>query len=553
MPLIKDNLCTGFVGFDFVHGYHHSSPEQIEMIEMFAQMMVNVKQRIIAEENNAKLLMAIEQNPTSIVITNKDGIIEYSNPSTSAIYGYSNEELVGKKTSIFQSGMHSKDFYDDLWTTIKSKESWKGEILNKKKNGELIWENSLISSIVKDGEISHFVSIKEDITARKEMIQELKAAKEKAEESDQLKSAFLANMSHEIRSPLNGIIGFSSFLAGYNDLKPDEINRYGKIISKSGNHLLNIINDIIYISKFDAGHIKPLMEPINLKQVLNELHELYSERVAELNKAINIKLDENQNDLFIITDATRLRQILENLLSNAIKFTPKGSIEFGYKLINDKIRFFVKDSGIGISKDKQSKIFDRFVQASNKTEKLYGGTGLGLSISKACVQMLGGDIWVKSKPNMGSIFFFTIKYSPNTDDYKSIAAIDEEPLDFTFNGELILIAEDDEASFLFLKEELSNYNLKILRAYNGQEAINKVTNNKKVKLVLMDIRMPVLDGINATIGIKKIRPELSIIAQTANAFDNEREKCLSAGCIDYISKPIDKKLLVSMLKMYLTQ
>ncbi|WP_066629615.1 PAS domain S-box protein [Labilibacter marinus] len=547
-PLITNGTCIGFVGFDFVSEFHEFYTDQIEMLEMFAQMMVNVQQRIIAEENNTKRLMAIEQSPTSIIITDRNGTIEYVNPIAAEVSGYKKTELIGEKTSIFKSGIHHDAFYNDLWTTILKNKTWKGELLNKKKNGELIWENTIISPIIKDEKISHFVSIQEDITARKSIIHELKRAKEKAEESDQLKSAFLANMSHEIRSPLNGIIGFSSFLAEDGELSREEVKRYANIVSNSGNHLLNIINDIIYISKFDAGHIIPVIEPINLKHLLFDLYELYKERLEESDKNIRINLINNYDDVVIDTDGTRLRQVLENLLSNAIKFTANGNISFGYQLDGSKIQFFVKDTGIGIAEEKQSKIFDRFVQASTKTEKLYGGTGLGLSITKACVNLLGGDVWVKSKPGDGSTFFFDIDYVPNK---QGVTTKNKDIEEIEFSGENILIAEDDDVSYLFLKKVLSEYNLKVWRAETGLEAVNKAVYDKSIDLILMDIQMPQMDGIQATYEIKDARPGLPIIAQTANAFDDERIKCLEAGCIDYISKPIDKSILGALLQMHL--
>ncbi|SMO72860.1 PAS domain S-box-containing protein [Saccharicrinis carchari] len=412
-PLMHGDHCTGFIGFDFVKQHHAFTDDEKQMIKIYAQMLVNVQIRSKAEENNAKLLMAIEQNPTSIIITNIEGVIQYANPYASVSTGYTKEELIGKKCNLFKSGFHNNHFYKIFWDTILSGKTWVGEFLNKKKNGDLIWEKTITSPIINPkGNITNFVSVKLDITERKKMIGELELAKEKAEESDRLKSAFLANMSHEIRNPLNGIIGFSTFLAEDSSATPDEIKRYANIISNSGNHLLSIINDIIYIAKFDSGYIKPTLEPTNVKELLHELIEIYKEQISEKKRPITILLEVPNEPLCLITDPTRLRQILENLLSNALKFTSEGSITLGCSVSDDYLHFFVRDTGIGIEKDKQGNIFDRFIQASSNTEKIYGGTGLGLSITKACVEMLGGQIWLHSEINKGSTFYFTINYTP---------------------------------------------------------------------------------------------------------------------------------------------
>ncbi len=412
VPLMHGNRCMGFIGFDFVDHYHAFTDDEKQMIKVFAQLLVNVQLRSKAEGNNAKLLMAIEQNPTSIVITNKEGIIEYANPITTISTGYNNQELVGKKCSIFKSGFHDNHFYKTLWETILHHKIWRGELLNKKKNGELIWERTVISPIFTEkGGISHFVSVKLDISERKAMIRELQQAKEKAEESDRLKSAFLANMSHEIRSPLNGIIGFATILTEELYENPEDIQHYATIISNSGNHLLSIINDLIHISKLDSGFIKPNPEPTLVNDLLNELIQIYTELIHDRQRPIKITLQVPDAPLCTNTDPTRLRQILENLLSNALKFTMEGSISMSCSIKKDMLYFVVSDTGIGIETDKQERVFDRFIQASSNTERKYGGTGLGLSISKACVEMLGGHIWLESQPNQGTTFYFTIKHN----------------------------------------------------------------------------------------------------------------------------------------------
>ena len=548
VPLMAGSKCIGFIGFDSVRKHHTYSEDEKQMIKIFAQMLVNVYQRKESEENKAKLSMAIEQNPTSIVITNKEGTIEYVNPITIEMTGYSQSELVGSTPGIFKSGKHDNPFYNQLWETINSGKTWEGEILNRKKNGELFWEKSVISPIITDNNlITHFVAVKEDITDRKSMITQLEEAKDHAEESDRLKSAFLANMSHEIRSPLNGIIGFASFLEEY-DQDSEKVQHYAEIISNSGKHLLNIINNIIYISKLDAGHIIPEPEIVNVSLLLNELYKIYKEQIESGKENIKISFNCPKEKLWVITDETRLRQILENLLSNSIKFTHQGSIDFGCKIENDRLIFFVKDTGIGIPKDKHAAIFERFIQASEKTEKVYGGTGLGLAISKACAKLLGGDIWVSSEVGEGTTFYFDIEYK--TYDHTEKAPSPTGSSTAKFSGEHILVAEDDDVSYFFLKEALNPLNLKISRTVTGIETVKTVL-NEDINLVLMDIQMPEMNGWEATREIRKHKTDLPIIAQTAFAFENDKEKSMEAGCNDYIAKPVEKEKLLEVISNYL--
>ncbi|CAA6692070.1 MULTISPECIES: PAS domain S-box protein [unclassified Lentimonas] len=549
VPMTSNDECIGFIGFDSVKEHNRYSDDEKQMIHMFSRNLVNMKQRIASEESAAKLSMAIEQNPTSILITDKEGSIEYANPAAIKMTGYQLQELIGKNPKLFKSGEHNNALYQTLWSTLLDGKTWQGELLNKKKNGELVWENTTISPIIKNcGEITHFVAIKEDITSKKKMIAELEQAKERAEQSDQLKSAFLANMSHEIRTPLNGILGFSSLLEE-EDESFETVKEYAEIISNSGSHLLNLINDIIHISKIDAGHIKAVAEAINLTALLNELYEVFRGQIENSSHALKLELVQPSDPLWILTDPTRLRQILENLLGNALKFTRSGSIQFGFQEREDKLLFHVKDTGIGIHEDQHTSVFERFTQASHETERLYGGTGLGLSISKSCAQMLGGDIWLESVLGTGSVFYFDIDYVPHQKmKIEKTGEPDKEP---QFTGEHILIAEDDDLSYLFLKKVLSMKNLKVSRTTSGIETIERVMAADDIDFLLMDIQMPGMNGWEATRQIKKIKPNLPIVAQTAYAFENDREKCIEAGCDAYISKPIQPKQLLSLIASHL--
>lgn len=391
-----------------------------------------------------------------------------------------------------------------------------------------------------------------DITKRKQseehlrkINEELTCAKEKAEESDQLKSAFLANMSHEIRSPLNGIIGFASIIENKTQ-KNKDINKYANIISSSGNHLLNLINDIIDISKIDAGQVTLNIAPVNINELLNELYNVFNSELRSANRK-NIKLytEIPEKELIVNTDETRLRQILINLIGNAKKFTHEGFIKFGYKLNENNIQFFVQDTGIGIPESKQQVIFERFRQASDSTEKQYGGTGLGLAIAKVCSELLGGGIWLESEVNKGTTFFFTIAYNKSKQPKIGNDKYDVDKI--KFSGENILIAEDDSVNYEYLHELLSGYNLNLSRTITGKETIEKALSDDRINLILMDIQIPETDGWEATKQIKRNKPSLSIIAQTAYATPGDRKKSLEAGCDGYISKPIHHDKLIRLI------
>lgn len=403
--------------------FHRISDGTIRNVEVFTSLIdfqdnkylhsivYDITEKKKAEKLLQLLSRSTNQSPVSIVITDPNGIIEYVNPKFTETSGYNYSEVIGKNPNFLKSGIHSRDFYQNLWKTIKTGKEWHGEFLNKRKNGELYWENAVISSIVdKDGVITHFVENKEDITEKKKIYEDLKIAKEKAEESDRLKSAFLANMSHEIRTPLNAILGFTNELTQEPDIDLITKKEYSKIINRNAENLLQIINDILDISKLETGQLKISKNRFNLNQILKELLTEYKKKLINLNKEnIDIELNNVDQNCTIYTDMVRLVQIITNLLNNSLKFTHEGKIVFGVSQIsNTTITFFVTDTGIGIEKNMQYTIFERFRQVNDSTTRIYGGTGLGLSIVKNLVQLLGGDIILNSEIGKGSTFEFWI-------------------------------------------------------------------------------------------------------------------------------------------------
>ncbi len=371
-----------------------------------------------AEDKLRKLSKAVEQSPEAICITDPDGIIEYVNPKTLELTGYSNNELMGKNTKIFSSGKKPKEEYIQLWETIKSGNVWNGELYNKKKNGDLYWESAIISPVFDNhGRITHFLGIKEDITAKKQLLEELIAAKEHAEQSDRLKSAFLANMSHEIRTPMNGILGFAGLLKEPN-LTGEEQQEYIQIIEKSGARMLNIINDIVDISKIQSGLMEVSIKESNINEQIDYIYTFFRPEVEGKGMQFSYKNSLVSEESNIKTDREKLYAILTHLVKNAIKYSKEGAIEFGYIKRDETLEFYVKDTGIGIFKDSQAAIFELFIQADIGHRRAYQGAGLGLSIAKAYVEMLGGKIWVESEEGIGSTFYFTLPYNAEPEEKK---------------------------------------------------------------------------------------------------------------------------------------
>lgn len=385
---------------------------------------------------------------------------------------------------------------------------------------------------------------------RKKTETELKCALRKATESDRLKSSFLATMSHELRTPLNAIIGFSDLLD--KRLEADEVEKFGKIINSSGNHLLSIVNDLFDITLIETGEIKIKKEPVSLKSVFDDIYYVISNKqtnTEENNTELKLIVPGSLEFDTITTDANKLKQILINLLKNALKFTSEGYVHYGYEMVMEDhrsfFRFFVKDSGIGIAREKQELIFDIFRQAEDCDTRKYGGTGIGLSVAKRLTELLGGKIWVESVENEGSSFFFTIPAEPAIPNEPVKPVIPEKQ--YQNNKKLILVAEDDEISFEYIKTVLKTAGYDYLWAKNGAEAIALCKTNHNISLILMDFNMPVMNGYVTTQKIRELFPSLPIIAQTAYAVAGDKEEILAIGCNDYISKPIKHEILLEKI------
>jgi PAS domain S-box-containing protein len=373
---------------------------------------------------------------------------------------------------------------------------------------------------------------------------ELVEAKQKAEESDNLKSAFLSNMSHEIRTPLNAIIGFSNLLA-VQDVSERNFDEFANIINSSGEQLLTVINDILDMSSIESNQCKIKSELVNLNQMLSELFKLYEKSNISKNVKIISNIDSRLDNLHIVSDESRLRQVLCNLLNNAVKFTHEGEIEFGLKMKPGFVKFYVKDSGIGIDLANQEFIFQRFRQIEVTGDVVYGGNGLGLSISKALVEKMGGSISVSSEPGIGTEFSFTIPHVEVQESEDIVKPAEKSASDWT--GRTVLLVEDDIYSHAYFDRLLTYNNIIIVHAWNGKEAVEHVRKNSDISLVLMDIKMPKMDGFQALNIIKELRPDLPVIAQTAYALSNDKDKAIQEGFDRYISKPVNEVELFKMM------
>jgi signal transduction histidine kinase len=397
--------------------------------------------------------------------------------------------------------------------------------------------------------ISHQISIS---IQRKKSVQDLTTALIKAEESDRLKTAFLQNISHEIRTPMNAILGFSELL---NDpeLGSEMRTTYTDIIGKSGNHLLTILEDIINISELEAGKEALRTGKTHLNPLLRDMYEQYKLKAGKKNLELKLYTPLDDDQVFIITDETKLIQILSNLLNNALKFTKEGSINFGYTLKNGKLEFYVEDSGVGISPDKNKEIFDRFKQVEIVLSSENGGRGLGLglSISKAYVELMGGSIWLKSELGKGSTFYFSIPYTPLLHQKNQERLITEMELNNANKQKTILIAEEVKRNYILVSELFAGLHANIIWVSNGLEALQTCKAIEKIDMVIMDINMTKMDGFETTRLMRVFMPDLAIIAQSSQASKNEQKEAFASGFSEYLVKPLEVSQIIALTNKYM--
>jgi two-component system CheB/CheR fusion protein len=420
----------------------------------------------------------------------------------------------------------------------------------KNAGGNYQWFQDVGKIVYKDEGKMLVAGIVSEITERKRIEKQLKEAKLQAEMANNYKNQFLANVSHEIRTPISGMVGFASLLRS-EELDSETKKLYIDIIESSSKQLLNLVNDIIDISRIEAGELKMSKAPCELHKILKETETLFEQLKharGKQNLKIRLNLSGKDEALFIVTDPDRLKQILINLIGNALKFTETGGVDFGYELENDRLKFYVSDTGIGMSEDDLKLVFERF-KRTEQAHKKYEGTGLGLAITKGLLDLLGGDISVHSEVGRGSVFTFTIPYEPSKPE--QVKSPEEQVTDTErLRGKKILIAEDEKINRMYLEIILKDLPIQIFWARNGLEAVEIFSENRDINLVLMDIKMPLMDGEEAMQKILAWKPGTRIVAQTANALSSDREKYLESGFVDHISKPIDKKQLIRIMEKW---
>ncbi len=504
----------------------------------------DITERKASDELIKKLSVAVEQSPASIVITNLNAEIEYANSKAFEITGYSKEELIGKNPKVLNSGLTPKETYTKLWQSITAGEEWRGEFINKKKNGEIYWEYATISSIKnKEGDITHYIAVKEDITSRKRMELALIKAKEKAEESNKLKTAFLNNISHEIRTPINGILGFGGLLTKPN-LDATTKEKYLNILNESCNRLINTVTNYMDMSQLtsEVMHVRNKMFDVNI--LVYEMSFKYKKLCENKKIEFEAVLPKEIISFKTYSDPNLLQKVFEHLLDNAIKFTSKGKIEIGYNKLPNEIIFYVKDTGDGINVDSHELIFENFRQITTEKRRAIEGSGLGLPISKKMLELLNGKIWVQSEINVGSTFYFSIPLK-NIEDFETKTNYNNNQKN---NKPNILIVEDDYINMLYMKNIIKeNFLAKIYEATNGKEAIELVQSHSDIDLILMDLKMPIMDGYVATQSIKALRNDIPIIAVSAYSMTDDKDKAFKVGCDEFITKPVDINILMKII------
>jgi PAS domain S-box-containing protein len=486
--------------------------------------------------------------------------IIYVNPTFDKIWGR-DRNLVMEDPSVLTNWIYPDDKQSfNTWVTfseLNSQSSFPEQYRIIKPNGEIRWLWSRMFPIVnKDGIIYRIAGIATDITELKIIEEELIAAKEKALESDRLKSAFLANISHEIRTPMNGIIGFASLLKE-RVLSAEKRDQFIDIITQSSKALLHIIEDIVDVSKLEANQLQISKHSFNLNELIDRIYDQFTIE-KQLYGKDHIQLIRNtvpyNTPLIIHTDEIRLNQVISILISNAFKFTDKGTIEFGYNIIKHKsIEFFVSDTGIGISDDVKPYIFERFRQHETTPSRKFGGTGLGLTICEGVIKLLGGHIWFESSKEKGTTFYFTLPYSVIKKSNNHLFQEAEFSDIFDWSDKILLVVEDDPLSQEYFKTIFDSTGIKFLLAMTGEEAINICTTEKHIDIILLDIRLPHMNGYDTFHKIKEIYPDIPIIAQTAFAMTEDTIRFIEMGFSDYLTKPIDRKNMLTKIDYFLSK
>jgi PAS domain S-box-containing protein len=486
----------------------------------------------------------------AIFIHDLEGHMLEANREACRRLNYSKEELLGMTPMDIDDSVYSARV-PEILDRIKNEGHYKGETVHLTKGKGRIPTELNANIIDFDGKKA-VITVARDITERKNYEKDLVSAKEKAEESARLKSSFLANLSHEIRTPLNAILGFADLLNATNTQEGKK-QEYVETIKESGNKLLTIINDILDISMIESNQVQLDQQAFGLNNLLEEMGAHLEEKIQSIQKKIELKTEkqfENGNDL-AYSDPQKIHLVFSKLTDNAVKFTPEGTIKIGYTVDEGFIRFYVSDTGIGVPEESINMIFQRFRQLESGMTRRFEGLGLGLSIARGLVNRMGGQIEFQSRLNQGSTVTFSIPYKKHEEDVSTGKKINDSRTDIS--QKTVVVAEDDPTNYYLIREYLADTSAEIWHAQDGRQVVEMCRQQEEIDLILMDIKMPVMDGITALQEIKKLRSGIPVVALTAYAYENDKNNLMEKGFDSYLSKPVDQDQLLNQVKKILTQ
>lgn len=530
------------------------SPGVMLLGMLMLHRIANWKNKKALYETQVLYASLVENMPAGVYRKTKEGRYEYVNARFCSLRGLKEDDIIGKtpaelaevstitsrQRSLVAQATENHEWIVRNGKTIEEEESYPQE------DGSVDYFQVVKTPIFDiDGQVVGSQGMQFDITLQKKLQSELMVAKNKAEDSDRLKTAFLHNISHEIRTPMNAIIGFSNLLNDP-DLSTEKRNSYTEVIVQSGNQLLSIIDDIVRVATIEAGQEKINEGDFQINSSCLLLYNQFLGKSKEAGVDFQLKLGLQDVDAWILSDEVKILEVVSNLLANAFKFTEKGHVYLGYTLKDHLLEFYVEDTGIGIPDEMHENIFKRFRQVDSTISRTFGGSGLGLSICRAYIELLGGKMWVKSQLGSGSTFYFTLPYKKSV-MFNGVGA--SSLFNDQFDGKTyhILVAEDEILNFRLLEEMLLPLNVRLLWVENGAEAVELISAGKSVDLVLMDLKMPVMDGFEAAKRIKGAFPLLPIIALSAYSCESDKEKALACGCCDFICKPFQKTELIEKI------